>query len=508
MTDTDIDLPIFLGGRPIFLAPDREAHVLSYETAARARIPVITQAEIAQLEAHDRFGLARLHIQEIVAFLQKVGRFWAIENMDHPLYRRALDQMSAISGMSRKMAQREFNLIHVLCTYGAALYDMLDAEIGSRFYLDDWLVRNDALVHAHPWGNALHVMVGNVPASSIMSLIRGIITKNTTIAKLPKRDPITALYFALSMHEIDPDHPVTQSMNVLYWPGGDPAEEKFIRLADVACVWGGEKPVKRVKELVRTGVSVLEFGPKSSFALIGAESAGSKKVAIDLAHDIAIYNQEACFSPQMVFVEGRENTAGFTANLIEALNLYDRLLPKGFVSDDAHALVSRARLEALYSGNDVHTSPEGGTAWTVTVVPDPGHINEHPLSRTIYVIPVDDIGDAVNHCTPDTQTIIISPWNRNPEIRDEATLRGASKITEVGLAEWHRIGIPHDNIYPMHSLLRWVGVERGLDYWGKYIENGPIDTTKFLMVHETLTEDIDTLPAADGAGLPETAVTG
>lgn len=482
-----IHLPILISGRPIYPSDERKSHVIHYDSGTEVHLPEATDDDIRHIRESNKFLLHGLHLQNIITFLQKVGRFWSVENSRHPLYQRALDDLSRVTGYDRKMAQRELNLIHVLTIHGATLHDLLDAELGNRFYLDEWVPRWDAYVHAQPFGNALHVMVGNVPVSSIMSMVRSIITKNQTIAKLPKRDPITALYFARSMAEVDPDHPVTRSMNILYWPGGDKAEEKFISLADAICVWGGGQAVARVKQLARPGVNVIEFGPKTSFAVVGRESANSKKVAVDLAHDIAIYNQEACFSPQMVFVEG--DHVAFKQHLADGLKLYSGLLSKGTAAADVHAQVSRARLEALYGGNELVAS-EGSTDWTLAMVQDPSEINEHPLSRTIYLIPVNHIRDCLPYISPATQTITLSPWSRNPEIREEVTLHGAAKITEIGLAEWQRVGMPHDNVFPLHNLVRWVGVERGLDHWGKYIEDGPVDTTKWLMMQQRMLEQV------------------
>lgn len=45
-------------------------------------------------------------------------------------------------------------------------------------------------------------------------------------------------------------------------------------------------------------------------------------------------------------------------------------------------------------------------------------------------------------------------------------------------------------MFPMHELVRWVCVERGKDYWGKFIEDGPLDTTKWLMQNKKQLENI------------------
>lgn len=223
--------------------------------------------------------------------------------------------------------------------------------------------------------------------------------------------------------------------------------------------------------------------------MIGKESSDCRRVGIDLAHDLSMYNQEACFSPQIVFVEGDHRP--LMTHLEAGLRLYEDLLPKEEASLDVHAHVSRSRLEALYEGNEVLTS-EGGTGWTIIAIDALEQINEHPLSRTAYVMSVAEISDCLRYVDAQTQTVTISPWERQIEIREQLTLRGATKITAVGLVETSRIGSTHDGMFPMHRLVRWVCVERGSDYWGKYVREGPIDTTKWLMMHEQQLERLDT----------------
>jgi long-chain-fatty-acyl-CoA reductase len=487
MDQKDLEIPIILNGQAFWPKQREDHYSLAYESGVTVVIPKLTEADLRALGEADKYLLHHLHFQEIISFFRRVGEFWSLQNRDQPLYRQAIDSLCSINGYSRKMAQREINILSSTLRLHTSWHDLLDAELGNRFYLEEWIPKGDALVHAQPLGNVLHILVGNVPASGMMSIVRGAITKNRTIAKLPKRDPITTTYMVLSCLEIDAEHPVSRSMNILYWPGGDAIVEPILKLADVVCVWGRSDVVEGIKSKTRLGVDVLEFGPKTSFTVIGREAADSKKVALGLAHDVSIYNQEACFSPQIAFVEG--DPSALVKNLAESMELYVGLMPKGQVTSDVHAHVSRSRLEAYYNKNEVVCSI-GATEWTITVISDMSEINEHPLSRVIYILPVEQLRDCVQFVNNSSQTIAIAPWHRNIEIRDEVTLRGATKITEVGLVEAFRIGSSHDGIYPLQRLVRWVCVERGCDYWGKYIQQGPVDTTLWLMMDERQLEQI------------------
>lgn len=485
-----VQLPVVIGGE-VLLDSGADFYELEYDTGAICRIPRLSQAHLDRMVEQEPLLLAELPLQDIVNFLRKVGRFWDYNNSQHPLCKSAVEAMAALNGYNLRMAQREMNVLSVICSFGEALHDLVDAELGNRFYLEEWLPNHDAYVKAVPFGRIVHILVGNVPVSSAMSLVRSLLTKNSTVAKLPRRDPITALAFVLSCITIDPDHPVTRSLTALYWKPGSKDESCVLATANAICVWGGENTISSVRNVAPADAEILMFGPKRSISLVGRESSRSARVAQDLAHDISINDQEACFSPQIVYVEG--DNAEFSQLLSESLQLYAELLPVSTGSLDDHARVQSARLAARFQGQNTKFDSDG-TNWTVIRMDDPRLIGEHPLRRVIYVVSVQSISDALCDVDRNTQTITISPWGRNTEIRDKAALLGASKITEIGLAEWQRIGVPHDGLFPMARMVRWVGLERGLNYLGKTIEFGPVDTTKWLMMSDALPPDSDGTP--------------
>lgn len=114
-------------------------------------------------------------------------------------------------------------------------------------------------------------MVGNVPIASVFTMVRGGLAKNTTIAKLPQRDPITALFFAMSFQDVDPSHPITKTTSVMFWKGGSPTEDKFLQFSDAVCVWGGKTSVEAIKKRFRLRLNLLNLVPKGALALSGGK---------------------------------------------------------------------------------------------------------------------------------------------------------------------------------------------------------------------------------------------
>lgn len=123
-----------------------------------------------------------------------------------------------------------------------------------------------------------------------------------------------------------------------------------------------------------------------------------------MAADVTFYDQEACLSPQRLFVKG--DVADFLPRLAYYLDLAARHIPKESQNRDALAHFAMNRLEAQFRGWELHT----GDAWTVVKVDDPTEVVEHPLGRTLFVHPVRDIGDVARHLNHASQTLCCEPW--------------------------------------------------------------------------------------------------
>ena len=302
-------LPILINGELIYAAPE-DCHQIEYETGAVVLIPRLTAEHVAALSSAPRSALDVLDLDDITIFLDRVAAAWS--DAGNPLRCEAIRLGAAVTGFSPElMAEDHARLASALGR--AKLYDIVDADLGNSLLLDHWMPYHSVLLKARPVGRVLHVMVGNVPLAGFFTVIRSVLTKNTTIAKLPSRDPVSCLMFARAFHDIDPGHPVTRSLSVVYWPGGDPVEDELIGASDVVCAWGGEDSIDALKRKIPRNTGFLEFGPKESLMLIGPPLDDVEHLAMRAAFDISAYEQEACFSPQRIFIEGDPGPSSITS---------------------------------------------------------------------------------------------------------------------------------------------------------------------------------------------------
>ncbi len=452
-------LPIVIGGERI----DRTSpgfHYFDTKAGVNFTLPKLADPEARRLLVQNREALAGLALQDILTFLNRAGKNWRSgEYIRRRLYVR---QLQDVMGQSAEAAEAEADRIAILLNSHSRMYDLVEAELGSRLVVDDWVWREDSQIRALPRGLVLHILPGNVPLSAAFSIVRGLITKNVNIAKLASADPLTAVALALSFVDLDPHHPVTRSMSAVYWDHDSAVGVRITQGADAVCAWGGSDAIRYARRTARDDAPVTCFGPKQSLAIVDA-SVDPAQAARGLAHDVAVYDQQACFSTRRVFVTGPVEQL-LTA-LRSAMREHAELLPPAVISADLGARVQLERRTEAFLGSDVEG--DDGLAWTIVVCPPPEPSADHPLGRILFVHPVSSLSEAYPFANADVQTVAAAPWELVLEHRDEFARRGVSRLVELGLAHLFRIGGTHDGVNSLQGLVRFAGTEASGQVFGK-----------------------------------------
>jgi long-chain-fatty-acyl-CoA reductase len=271
---------------------------------------------------------------------------------------------------------------------------------------------------------------------------------------MSNRDVITPSYFVQAFYDIDPEHPITQSTSVLYWPHTNhEIFNKIVSFVNVISVWGGHDTIEETRRSTPQGVELLEFGPRRGMHLIGRETLQElEKATINAAHDLTLFDQECCFSPQIAFVEG--DAERYAESLAKSLGEENTRLPKGYGDPKFHANITNARMYSKFRGHKVHTSAK--TEWTIIVADKIEDFPTHPLGRTIFIVPVKDLTESLVHIGPETQVVAIEPYSRAVDLREALTLRGVDRVTQLGKMGYFAVGSPHDGMYPLSRMVRWV----------------------------------------------------
>ena len=450
-----IDIPAVIAGREV----TGSGFVKEYNGMngkLTVRFPEITSDHIRDIfEAQKKIN--ELSLKEIVDFLAEVGKRWA--DPQYHLKKESLELMLRVSQFSENELLDDFANVPLVLSRDPFIDMVLHSEFQDPSILDGWVVRGNSEVKAVPRGSALHILAGNVPGVEVVSLVRGLLTKNLNILKTATSNPVSPYYLLKSFMETDPDHPVTLASSAFYWERGSDVEREIYRKVNTVCVWGGNDAVYAAWKHARPGLEILDYGPKRSMVFIGKETLSDskklKKAAKGLAFDTTIHDQQACHSPQIVFVEGDPH--GFCEETGKELTKLAERYPRGGESLDRQSERSHLRMMFELSGNKVYHP--GNHDWTIIVIDNLSAMGESPLGRTLFVVPVDSLKDAVGYVDKYTMVAAFSDRNDLVKYRDSIAMQGVDRLTEVGHMGHLPAGMPHEGRYDLTRLVKFVSVD-------------------------------------------------
>jgi Acyl-CoA reductase (LuxC) len=401
-----------------------------------------------------------LPVEEVLDFLVETGRrldyrsnrllAHALEalGVDHPLGPRVLEHyFDALPGtFDRRLL--EFELEQSLGgDRSAGWQPVVDPRgRGSR-------------VRAFP-PRLIHILPGNVPGAAATTIARASLSRGVSLMKTPSNDRFTAPAILQTMADIDASHPVTRSLSAVYWKGGDDAMEGMLfrpQYFDKLVAWGGESAIRGALRYIGPGLELVSFDPKVSISLIGNEAFGSDATLDEVAElaacDVANFNQEGCVNSRYQFVEGNiEQVDRYCERLVVRLEV-DRHLGSARgpavpsdIRDEVEILRTLEPFIRVWGGYD------GGGL----VVRSDEMVDFHPSAKTVNVIPVPTLDDAVPLATVATQTVGVYPGQRGVLLRDALASRGVQRIVALGEAHLAGMGLPHDGMYPLHRFMRWI----------------------------------------------------
>ncbi len=322
---------------------------------------------------------------------------------------------------------------------------------------------------AAPRGLAVHWLAGNVPLLGMLALSQSILTRNANLLKAASShasvlplllDAFRGLEVRGGGRVLRGDD-VLASIAVVYFDRHDEASAVAVSsLADVRIAWGGREAIEAVNRLPRTSTAEdITLGPKLSFAVIGREQLATPRLrartAKRLAVDACVFDQYACASPHVAFIEegGAVSVRDFAEEFATELGRTSARIPKGPIDEGTAAAVMRARLRGELLGELWH-GPDFD--WTVVY-----HHRVEKLdptySRVLSIVPVADVAQTLPFVSRDIQTIGTAiDGARGIEFCRQAALAGADRFPILGRMTY--FDAPWDGMSIANRLTRWVSI--------------------------------------------------
>ena len=236
-----------------------------------------------------------------------------------------------------------------------------------------------------------HVIAGNTPLLSWVSIIRALLAGSGSLVKLPSGPAsVWGHLFYLSLLDVSPK--LAECVAIFEWPGGTADLDSALCVsADLIMAHGSDATLRALQAYCTGGTSFIGDGHRVSFGLVTAGN-GSAEAAAGFAQDILLYDQGGCLSPQTIFVEGDwSETIRFAAVLAEALAL---TVPRYPLPARAASAASAVREARLLASMEEGTRLWGDEAlrWTVLARPQREFVPS-PTFGIISVQPLETLAD-------------------------------------------------------------------------------------------------------------------
>ncbi len=454
-------------------------HTLTFGEGSEAldvAVPTLDDAQISVLAAHVRQArssyLKSLPTAQIIATIDRaIGR---LLDRNDPWRRKMEALLPRITGYDAEMVR--LGLTGYLKTFRAPELNRFIAEDFANPQLLDGFQPTVKGGVAKAVGPELmvHIWAGNVPGLPLWSLISGLLVKAGSIGKVASAEPLFAGWFAKVLGEIDPR--LADCLGIVWWKGGDEAPERAVlRQADLVLAYGGTGSLEQIRNRAPATTRFLGFGHKVSFGMIAREALDPSKVwatAHRAAFDMVRYDQQGCYSPQAFFVErgGRVSPSEFSRYLAHELAAFERKFPRRRLSFEEAGRVAAWRnaeeAKALMS-SDRQILTDAECAWSVVYVEAPEGLAPSGLNRTVLVVAVDTLEEAVPRVAPlraFLQTVgIAAPPEAVYRIGALLGDAGATRICALGEMSAPEAGWHHDGRFNLLDLVTMVEIDRSAE---------------------------------------------
>ena len=410
----------------------------------------------------------QVDLEEILNLLDKLSDLWSDENYK---YRKiALKEVPDRIGFSPEMVNAGIEVMVDLLKK-QNLLTRLNCDLGSASFLKQWTLDKEfkGYIKAQPLGVVAHISAGNVFVGGVDSLIQGIVTKNINIMKMSTVDPIFPVLFAKSLKENDKNGIISKSMALLRWKGGDDSVETPLKnLCNGIVVYGGADTVRAYRKNLGLHTKLIEYGPKYSFVIVDKnelKKRGIDEVARNIARDVTMWEQSACSSPHVVYVNDEKTAYDLMYKIGEMLEYWSNIYPNGEISDDEATEITKvrelAKAEKAMGKCDYLFSE--GVKWSV-ILQKTLEFQTSCLNRTVIIKPAPSIKkiiEAVRGMGEYIQTVALALSDEDAK-KIAASLAdiGADRFVEPGRMAVRKHGTPHDGTRGLAELVRWVSLAR------------------------------------------------
>jgi phenylacetate-coenzyme A ligase PaaK-like adenylate-forming protein len=443
-----------------------------------------------------RIRAAQIPFSATFPVLRELQKLW----QPHTKYtQKMLATLPGVTGFSREMIELGLK----------ALVDLMDPEFLNQKWIRECgaIPRNEHALKVSgeprylryvPLGTVLHVLSGNVFLVGPGSLVEGILTGNVTLLKLPSGDPCFMPEFMETIHlaEKEAGLPGLISSQVSYfsYPSSHQQVMEFLKKeVDGIVLWGGEEAVKAYRDQLPARTRFVAFGPKLSVSVVsqaGLQKFGLHPTARQVSWELALWDQNACTAPQVLFLENGPQFDEFLKECENSLKHMSLEIPAGELDPNQAAEIQKIRSISLVDsalGLESYFSSSGNLDYTL-YTQENGVVEPSPLHRTLKVIPFHHRDEVTQRCSElrsYLQTVGLC-------VGDSEELTWVGGFCELGVLRVVPLGQmtggsglePHDGQYDLPQLMNLICHTYVLPSGVGYFETLPEEVKSRIVIND------------------------
>jgi phenylacetate-coenzyme A ligase PaaK-like adenylate-forming protein len=319
-----------------------------------------------------------------------------------------------------------------------------------------------------PLGLLVHVAPSNAPTAAPLSVIEGLLSGNVNFLKTSGSESWFPQLFLDGLGRCDATGTLARSIVAARIPSWKKEWlEKIFSAADGIAAWGGEEAMREIRKLAPSSARVVEWGHKISFAYLAAGEFENSDVLENAAREVCAFEQQACSSPQVLYLETNdwsevEKFAERFAPVLDRVSRATPRLPQSAAESAEITLVTElARQEASFGRAKVVEGADKG--WRILLDSRPA-LAASPLFRTIWLkhLPRQNIIATLRPMRAYLQTAgLACALNDSAELSGLLLKAGAVRVRRVGDMMGSYSGEAHDGVYALQRYCRRVSVQLG-----------------------------------------------
>lgn len=339
-------------------------------------------------------------------------------------------------------------------------------ELGPHGLAGGWWEDGRARLRAFPLGLIGHWPAANIEIQPILSLTCSLLGGNGCLVRVPNGLVEVTRHLVEKLQEVDPSGLLTKRVFLASFEHSrTDLQEAMARSVDGAMIWGGEEAVSQIRRLPFPHWARLQvFGPRVSAAAMDAGTWGNREDRTAwcrrIARDVWQFDQQACSSPQTLFLERGANCDAkqFVDELKKAFEEENRAHPRHEIEPSRSSAICLARASWLMGNGDKAAVFPNSPDWTILLgsgveMPNPTQ------GRTLTVLVVDDLLEVVSKFDGTLQTLGlgIGDPDREELLARAAGRNGVDRVVKLG--RMHVFSSPWDGtelIRPMVRIVRHV----------------------------------------------------